>query len=350
MSAYSLQSFTRRVMGGCLFLAAILLSDWAAAHPLAPAMLHLQEKSEPDHFQVTWRRYAVQPMKAKLVPVLPDTCQPLAPVQWLPEESSKVTGQWVVDCSPTGLANQTVAISGLEQLLINVILRVSWSKGGEHHVLLDADKTAVVIPAVAEDARGTLGEVLIEYFSFGGWHLLQGPDHLLFLLGLMLLLVGWRRRVIAITAFTIGHSLTLGLAATGLISFPQMLMELLIALTLLCVAREVLSKSEGWISRSPGWVAGGFGLIHGCGFASVLGELGLPSHHLLPALFAFNLGIEFAQIAVLLAATVIVGLALKLRLLAQQLSSDWMRGSAAYGMGGLAALWCVERLINIVMI
>jgi hypothetical protein len=176
-------------------------------------------------------------------------------------------------------------------------------------------QTAVFAPQRAEQ-RFTAGEVsrlaqFAQYLVEGIWHIWIGFDHILFLLSLLLPAVlvhearRWRgvanfRQALVevlwvVTAFTVAHSITLSLAALGLISLPSRLVESAIAASVVLAAANNLKplvKHRRWM------VAFGFGLIHGFGFASVLAELGLPQETLVLSLLGFNVGVEIGQLAI----------------------------------------------------
>jgi len=129
-------------------------------------------------------------------------------------------------------------------------------------------------------------------------HILIGPDHILFLIGLLLLGGGWKALVRIVTAFTIGHSITLSLAALGIVSPPARLIEPAIALSIVFVGADNLVRGRGRDVRA--WIALVFGLVHGFGFANVLREFGLPREALGWSLFSFNVGVEIGQLAIVL--------------------------------------------------
>jgi len=156
----------------------------------------------------------------------------------------------------------------------------------------------------AGTAAGTLA-VVKTFVPSGIHHILIGPDHLLFLLGLLLYAGTWMQLVRIVTAFTIGHSITLTLAALNLVNPPAMFIEPAIALTIIVVGADNLLRGEGKDLRA--WAAFAFGLIHGFGFANVLREFGLPQGALGWSLFSFNVGVEIGQLLV------VVPLALLLR-------------------------------------
>jgi hydrogenase/urease accessory protein HupE len=146
-------------------------------------------------------------------------------------------------------------------------------------------------------SQGVLA-VMTTFVPSGVEHILIGPDHILFLIGLLLLGGGWGALVRIVTAFTVGHSITLSLAALDLVSPPSTLIEPAIALSIVFVGADNLVRGGGRDVRA--WIAVVFGLVHGFGFASVLREFGLPSEALGWSLFSFNVGVEIGQLAIVL--------------------------------------------------
>jgi hydrogenase/urease accessory protein HupE len=182
--------------------------------------------------------------------------------------------------------------------------------------------------------------VMGTFIPSGVHHIMIGPDHILFLVGLLLLGGGWRRLVTIVTMFTLGHSITLTLAALDIVNPPGWLIEPAIALSIVVVGADNLlqRKEQGRDLRA--WVAGAFGLIHGFGFANVLREFGLPQEALGWSLFSFNVGIELGQLAIVL----VVASALAL------VRRRWPRTDKWIVIGGSAVViaaggyWFVERV------
>ena len=146
--------------------------------------------------------------------------------------------------------------------------------------------------------QGTMA-VARKFVASGIHHILIGPDHLLFLVGLLLLGGSLRQLALVVTAFTLAHSVTLSLAVLDILSPPAWLVEPAIALSIVYVGADNLTVRGGRDMRA--WIAFTFGLIHGFGFATVLKEMALPARALGWSLFSFNLGVELGQLAVVLA-------------------------------------------------
>lgn len=191
----------------------------------------------------------------------------------------------------------------------------------------------------AARAPGRL-EVAARYLILGFEHILpRGLDHMLFVLGLFLLSTRLRALFWQITAFTLAHSVTLGLSIYGVVSLPSRLVETLIALSIAYVAMENLATAELKPWR-PALVFL-FGLLHGLGFAGALRELGLPRGEFATALVTFNAGVELGQLSVVLLAFLLVGWARR---------RNWYRkaivlpASAAIALVGL--YWAFERALG----
>ena len=181
-------------------------------------------------------------------------------------------------------------------------------------------------------------EVMKTFIPSGTHHILIGPDHILFLIGLLLLGGSWMALVRIVTAFTIGHSITLSLAALNIFSPPASIIEPAIALSIVFVGADNLVRGDGRDLRA--WVALTFGLVHGFGFANVLREFGLPREALGWSLFSFNLGVEIGQLAVVLAvATVLTAIRRRSELLGARVA---IAGSVVVIAAG--TYWFVQRV------
>ena len=219
----------------------------------------------------------------------------------------------------------------LHQTFINV-----YDEGQlRQQVIFNADTNAHVY------YRGTTQgavEVMKTFIPSGTHHILIGPDHILFLIGLLLLGGSWGALVRIVTAFTIGHSITLSLAALDLVTPPPSIIEPAIALSIVFVGADNLVRGDGRDLRA--WVALVFGLVHGFGFANVLREFGLPREALGWSLFSFNFGVEIGQLMVVLLVS---------SLLAAIRRRDQLLGSRVAFAGSIVVIaagtyWFVQRV------
>ena len=176
------------------------------------------------------------------------------------------------------------------------------------------------------------------YGLLGVEHILSGVDHLMFVLSLAMLLGFRRQLLVAITGFTLAHSLTLALAALDWVRWPAGPVEAWIALSIVMVSAEALSQRDSATRRFPFIVALVIGLIHGLGFANALLEVGLPGNNWISALLSFNAGVELGQLGV-------IGVG---RLLAHQIEArPWSaraRSLVLMVFGSVAAWWVIERV------
>ncbi len=184
------------------------------------------------------------------------------------------------------------------------------SLSGERQILEPGARSAPVLLEAVPEAAETTSHVRLEtagrYLALGFWHIVpEGLDHILFVLGLFLLSAHWRPLLWQVSAFTLAHTLTLALSTYGLVQLPAEIVEPLIALSIVYVAVENLLTRDLKPWRPV--VVFVFGLLHGLGFAGVLGELGLPAQDRLAALLAFNVGVELGQLSVIVVAFAAVG-------------------------------------------
>ncbi|MBU6190019.1 MAG: HupE/UreJ family protein [Betaproteobacteria bacterium] len=183
-----------------------------------------------------------------------------------------------------------------------------------------------------------LQQVASTYGLLGVEHILSGIDHLMFVVALTVLIGFQRQLVIGITGFTAAHSLTLALAALGLMRLPSAPIEAWIALSIVVVCAEALRPRDSMTRRFPFVVPFVIGLIHGLGFAGALSEVGLPVGYRAAALLSFNLGVEAGQLFVIGCVGLIV------RLGAQFAWADRARAMVLSAFGSVAAYWTIERV------
>jgi hypothetical protein len=219
----------------------------------------------------------------------------------------------------------------LHQTFINVF------ENGElkQQLIFSADSNEYVY--YAGTTQGAIA-VMRTFTASGIHHILIGPDHILFLVGLLLLGGRWTSLLKIVSFFTIGHSITLSLAALNLLSPPASVIEPAIALSIVFVGADNLVRGDGRDLRA--WVALVFGLVHGFGFANVLREFGLPREALGWSLFSFNLGVEIGQVAiVLLVASLLEAVRRRSTLMGARVATA---GSVVVIAAG--AYWFVERV------
>lgn len=202
-----------------------------------------------------------------------------------------------------------------------------------------------------ESGGSGVGRIVHQYLTEGIWHVWSGLDHMLFLAGLFLPAVLYRRRgqwipahslgaavretAVLVTAFTISHAATLSLAATGAFSLPSRVIESLVAATVMFAG---LNNLIPMVHRRLVWLAAGFGLIHGAAIASALLDLGLPASGRVWALLSFNFGVEAAQLALV---ACLIPIAFALRRQALYRYCVLIPGSIAITLIGLG--WLIER-------
>ncbi len=320
------------------WLPTLLGAEPVAAHRLAPVLWELRE-SPGGRVELRWKASLVQPAGSALRPMLPAPCESLdSPVAT--RDSSSATLRWSAACGHRGLVGQTLRVEGLPGSGTDVVLRIELADGRHLQAVLSGSRGTFRVP----ERDGRLA-MLADYAALGVGHILTGFDHLLFVFGLVLLARG-RRRLVAttlmgtITAFTVGHSITLSLAVLGVVAVSAPLVEVLIAGSLLVLASQLARPASALPRRRTPWaLALGFGLLHGFGFAGALAEAGLPAGEIPLALLAFNTGIEAGQIGFV--ATVLV-LGPMLRPISAR-APAWCARVPAYAMGSLAAFWCFER-------
>ena len=307
------------------------LSPIAAAHEVNPAFLELTE-TESGQFDVVWKQPIKDGRRLKLDPVFPEDCEssPIA----LEGAVGAIVSRWTLSCA---LNEGEIRVDGLDRTLTDVFVQIHRIDGSVASVVL---KPAAAAFELGEE---TSSAPLLAYFRIGVDHIIFGYDHLLFVLGLCLL-VRPAQLLLTVTAFTVAHSITLGLSTLAGITLPGPPVESVIALSLILLAREAITLQRGGrslTSQYPWAIAFGFGLIHGFGFAGALADIGLPKDQEIWALLLFNLGVEAGQVAFVIALAV---LAAGLTYVAR----NWLsRGkiAAAYLVGVSGTIWLVERVV-----
>jgi len=309
------------------------------AHEVRPASLEIVEQ-DGDNVMVRWRQPVMGDYTIAIAPVLSSGWLDRDPQQVYTTDTSLIK-VWTVTSSGMALAGQTLWIRGLDRTITDTLVRIEYADGRILSRLLNATGPKMLIPA------GTSAPpALPQYLQLGINHIWSGADHLLYILGLILLIGSLRSLITTITAFTLAHSITLACSALNLVQLQPAPVEAVIALSIIYVAVEVIRLRRGRASlagRAPWLIALIFGLLHGFGFASALKQIGLPENSMLNALLLFNLGIEIGQLLFLILVTGILAFLLhNLPRLQSRLVLV-----APYCIGSLASFWLVQRLVAI---
>lgn len=306
----------------------------ADAHESRPGYLEFRETS-PGVFRVLWKKPARGEMILSIDPVFPVECN-LVGIGSEDIRGGAYLARATLECAD-GLNGKTVEIAGLETTLTDVLIRVYYENGLQETHLVQPNNTSAVIGG----ASG-VGQRIAAYIRLGAQHIALGVDHLLFVLGLLLIVSSTPMLVKTITAFTVAHSITLGIATLGFARAPALPLNAVIALSILFLGPEIVRVWRGETSftiRHPWVVAFVFGLLHGFGFASGLTAMGLPTNEIPLALLFFNVGVELGQLAFVF---LILGLARSWRSLEIRWPR-WAEFSPGYAVGTLGALWFIER-------
>lgn len=314
---------------------ALAMAVPVAADELRPGYIEFTQQSSRD-WTLNWKQPLAAPGPAALVvPVLPKVCA-LAGKPVKRSMPTALIGSAEVTCAG---AVDGGAI-GLEAILGggDVMLRVApLGRPVQSFRLTAAEPIATIA------AKPSAWQVWRSYFNLGVEHILEGWDHLLFVIALVLLVRrGWAVAK-AVTAFTVAHSLTLAGVSLGFLGLPGRPVEAVIALSIVLLAVETARGEHTSLTRQWPWlVAFLFGLIHGFGFAGALREIGLPEGEVPAALISFNLGVEAGQLCVVLGVLLVLEAIRRLR--ADALAPAIKLASYAIGITG--SYWLVERIVG----
>ncbi|MDU9006862.1 HupE/UreJ family protein [Sedimentitalea todarodis] len=307
----------------------VAISTPVTAHDLGLAQVTVSSTSEGD---IILRSKLSATLDAQS-PVLPGTCTGVTTSMMAPDRLN----QWLetrIQCQKENIG--TILLPWQ----VDGVFLISQAAGHEsktRFVPAGPGGVSLDLSDLNFQERGTLGIASL-YAQLGIKHILIGLDHLALLVCLVLLARGMLL-VRLVTAFTIGHSITLCLAALQVVKVPVTPVEVLIVLSVAYLARDVwLGRS---LDRNSTVLMGGIGLLHGLGFASVLSEIGLPKSDLLLALLSFNIGIEIGQLAFL---TFVIVLSNLFGRVAPNYLVKLTPGAASFLTGSLAMYWTFERI------
>lgn len=330
-----------------LVLASALFTGCGQAHEVRPAYLELRQTA-PDTYDLLFKVPALgEELRLALYVTLPNATQDLVAPRAVFTGGAYVERRTIR--RPGGLSGESIAVEGLSATFTDVLVRVQDLNGATQTERLTPAKAVFIV----KGAPGT-GEIATTYLQLGIEHILGGVDHLLFILGLLLLVKGGRRIFFTITAFTIAHSITLAAATLGYVHVPGPPVEAAIALSIVFIAAEVINVRRGRPSLTAQWpwvVAFCFGLLHGLGFASALRDVGLPVHAIPLALLFFNLGVEIGQLMFVAIVMALAWAAGRLASARSPVGSVRLRFAqievvCAYVIGGVATYWLVDRTLG----
>jgi len=320
----------------------LLVLGWLAAVPAArahearPAYLELKETG-PGNYTVLWRTPVLSGQRLNVVLTMPAGVKNLREPVILQLPDSLVERRWI-SAGPDGLSGKRIEFTGLQFTITDVLARVELRDGRSWTVI-----ARPATPWIEVTAARSAWQVAVDYVVEGIRHILFGPDHLLFVLGLMLIVRNGWTLAKTITAFTVAHSITLAAATLGYVSVPAPPVEAAIAFSILFLGPEIVRRWRGETSftiRNPWVVAFVFGLLHGFGFATALTSAGLPPGDVPLALLCFNIGVELGQLA-------FIAVILLLEQALRQVRAAWPRWVTmlpGYAIGGMAAFWTIQRL------
>jgi HupE / UreJ protein len=354
------------------FLLMALLYMPSFAHESRPAYLEIKETA-PGQYSVLWRTPVLAGMRLPLALKIPDDVKNLKePV--VQELADSLVERRSIDAGPNGLSGKRIEFAGLQLTITDVLVRVEMLDGRKWTTIARPSQ-----PWVEIAASQTWWEVMGTYIIEGMRHILFGADHLLFVLGLLLIVQDRWMLLKTVTAFTVAHSITLAIATLGYADAPALPLNAAIALSILFLGPEIVKQNDARYGmrdagnkiydmrfeiRDPGsshpasriphpvsltirypWiVAFAFGLLHGFGFASALTGAGLPRGDLPLALLSFNIGVEVGQLG-------FVALVLALERAFRALEFGWPRWVQllpGYTVGTLGVFWTIQRMVMMV--
>ena len=296
----------------------------AQAHEIRPGLLQITQVGEQS-YEIIWKQPLLGDRRLPLEPLLEPDCEKT-------NVRIQATGSALIERWESSCELGRISIEGLNRTLTDVMFERTDSTGDQQRALLRPES-----PNYELGSAGAGSAWL--YLQLGVEHLLAGYDHVLFVLGLLLLIHSMPSLLVTITCFTLAHSITLALSVLGWVALSQTAVEACIALSIVLLAREVLTQGDSLLKSRPWIAAFAFGLLHGFGFAGALRDIGLPNENLWLALLSFNVGIELGQL-------ILVALWIALGWLTRNI--EWrtqLRPLLASAIGGMAVFWTLERVL-----
>jgi len=326
------------IIAGRLIAAMVVLLVCAAepvwGHEVRPAFVHITERPG-GRYDILWKQPAQGMMAVHLVPHISGGLLQRPPTGIETTSSFEIHLWRNLDPGPSGLEGRMLTIEGLDRTITDALVSITFANGDSMQVILHPRS-----PSLALHLHERRLAVL-DFMTLGIRHIVTGPDHLLFLLGLLLIVRDRWMLLKTVSAFTLAHSLTLAAATLADIRLSTPLLNALIALSILFVAPEAIRAQRGGTSltiRYPWVVAFAFGLLHGMGFATGLTSLGLAKSTLLSAIVLFNVGVEIGQLA-------FIALILAVKRSFRLMQFSWppaVELLPAYAIGTLGSFWTFQ--------
>lgn len=310
----------------------------------------MADEARPVYVEIIEQQSTEYLLKWKIPPVMPSGQEPA--VELIHAACSLVGGG--VSGRPAGLVGKKYYRCNQENPVFSIELIYPRSNpaltslvvfkpltGDPLQIFSGPEKTSIELPLASSST-----DVAKQYTVAGIEHILVGTDHLLFVLCLIMIAGSFKRLLLTVTGFTVAHSITLSLATLNIFRLPTELVELLIALSILLLAVEIIKHRHGGVKDSFTWrhpisASSAFGLLHGFGFAVVLQELGLPASMKVQALLFFNIGVELGQLAFIVGVLALVMVTTKLTMISKHQAR--LADIGVYAIGICSAYWLFER-------
>ena len=314
----------KRLFFSLLFLSTLDINS----HEFNPAHLVINQLNDDFSYEAIWM-YPYKNIGRRAEVIFPNECTTES--NDLYYQGKYINEKISLECSSSlkGLSLEITSLSVLTDALITINFNDDIFEG-----LVNVQENVLKIPIESNYYP-------LSYLKLGFSHLFDGLDHILFIFGLLFCISGLINIIKTITAFTIAHSITLGLTVFELISLPQGTIEALIALTIVYLATEI-NRNKGSI-KTPWIMAFGFGLLHGLGFAGALMDIGIANNNMVLSLFFFNVGIEIAQIALIPIPLIILSISNKFNI------TEIIKIIASLYIGGMGFYWFIDRVIGIIL-
>ena len=299
-----------------------------SAHEFNLAHLVINElDDELNTYEATWM-YPYKNIGKRGEVIFPDFCS--VESKDLYYQGKYINEELDLTCSST-IKGSLIEITKLS-VLTDALVTINFSNDETFEGLVNNKNTSILVPNKDK-------YMPTSYIYLGFDHLLNGLDHILFVIGLMFLVVGTINLIKTITAFTIAHSITLGLSVFNIIKLPQATIEIMIALTIVYLAAEI--KNSKKYEFTPWNLAFGFGLLHGLGFAGALSDIGIENNEILLSLLFFNIGIEIGQLVLIPFIWIFIFIANNYNFYKKSVVFS------SYFVGSMGAYWVISRFINL---